>query len=118
MATRRMATRRMATRRMATRRMATTAVRPCRWCWTGGDARCVLLLIQLARLVTGLEAGTVVHVIATDPAAPLDLPAWCHLTGHPYLGPVPGRNRPTYALQVSGQARPMDPGAPWRRPGS
>ncbi|WP_431896890.1 sulfurtransferase TusA family protein [Nonomuraea sp. bgisy101] len=78
----------------------------------------MLLLIQLARLVTGLEAGTVVHVIATDPAAPLDLPAWCHLTGHPYLGPVPGRNRPTYALQVSGQARPMDPGAPWRRPGS
>lgn len=34
-------------------------------------------------------AGSVVHVIATDPAAPLDLPAWCPVTGHTYLGPVP-----------------------------
>ncbi|MER6685993.1 sulfurtransferase TusA family protein [Streptomyces olivaceoviridis] len=36
------------------------------------------------------EPGAVVHVIATDPAAPLDLPAWCHMTGHTYLCPVPG----------------------------
>ncbi|GAA3113605.1 sulfurtransferase TusA family protein [Streptosporangium carneum] len=83
----------------------------------GGDARCVLLLIRLARLVAGLEAGSVVRVITADPAAPLDLPAWCHLTGHLYLGPVPGRDRPTYALQVSGKARPVNPSAPWR-PGS
>jgi len=30
----------------------------------------------------------VIHLIARDPAAPLDLAAWCHLTGHTYLGPV------------------------------
>ncbi|MER5622155.1 sulfurtransferase TusA family protein [Streptosporangium sp. NPDC002544] len=83
----------------------------------GGDARCVLLLTRLARLITELRPGSVVHVIATDPAAPLDLPAWCHLTGHLHLGPVPDRARPTYALQVSGQARGVDLGAPWR-PGS
>ncbi|GAA3518339.1 hypothetical protein GCM10023075_80750 [Streptosporangium album] len=80
----------------------------------GGDARCVLLLIQLARLVADLEAGTVVRVIATDPAAPLDRPAWCHLAGHSYLGQVPGLGRPTYALQINGQARRVDPNAPWR----
>lgn len=33
------------------------------------------------------EPGALVHVIATDPIAPIDLPAWCHLTGHHYLGP-------------------------------
>ncbi|MFG3437274.1 sulfurtransferase TusA family protein [Nonomuraea sp. NPDC047897] len=80
----------------------------------GGERRCVHLLLELSRLVAGLAPGSVVHLIATDPAAPLDLPAWCHLTGHPYLGPVPGRHQPTYALQVSGEARPVDPDSPWR----
>ncbi|MET9747821.1 hypothetical protein ABZ687_05620 [Streptomyces ardesiacus] len=35
---------------------------------------------------------------ATGPA-PLNLPAWCHMTGHIYLGPVPGTEQPTYALR-------------------
>lgn len=39
-----------------------------------------------------------VRLIATDPAAPLDLPAWCHLTGHTYLGTVDGQQRSTYAI--------------------
>jgi tRNA 2-thiouridine synthesizing protein A len=30
-----------------------------------------------------------VHLTASDPAAPAGLPAWCHLTGHAYLGAVP-----------------------------
>ena len=37
-------------------------------------------------VVNGAGPGAVVHVIATDPAAPLDLPACCHMTGHTYLG--------------------------------
>ncbi|MEU1734194.1 sulfurtransferase TusA family protein [Streptosporangium sp. NPDC020145] len=83
----------------------------------GGGRHCVQLLIELSRLVAGLPPRSVVHLIAADPAAPLDLPAWCHLTGHRYLGPVPGRDRPTYALRVSGEARPTNPGAPWHPDG-
>jgi tRNA 2-thiouridine synthesizing protein A len=79
----------------------------------GGDRRCVLLLLELRRLIGKLPAGTAVHLIATDPAAPLDLPAWCHLTGHTYLGPVPGE-RPTYAMQVADTAVVTDPRSPWR----
>ncbi|MGI5158681.1 sulfurtransferase TusA family protein [Microbispora sp. CA-102843] len=82
----------------------------------GGDRRCVLLLIELRRLVDGLAPGTVVHLIATDPAAPIDLPAWCHLTGHAYLGPVPGAHPATYALRVSVQAKTTDPDRPWHLP--
>jgi len=26
----------------------------------------------------------VIRLIATDPAVPLDIPVWCHLTGHAY----------------------------------
>jgi tRNA 2-thiouridine synthesizing protein A len=83
----------------------------------GGDRRCVLLLIELRKLITTLPPGAVVHLIATDPAAPLDLPAWCHLTGHGYLGPVPGE-RPTYAVEVAAAATPTDAQRPWRPTGS
>ncbi|WP_307797998.1 sulfurtransferase TusA family protein [Actinoplanes flavus] len=79
----------------------------------GGDRRCVLLLLELRRLITTVPAGTVVHLIANDPATPLDLPAWCHLTGHTYLGPVPG-GQPTYAVRVAGTAVLTDLRSPWR----
>ncbi|WP_055480215.1 sulfurtransferase TusA family protein [Sphaerimonospora mesophila] len=79
----------------------------------GGDRRCVRLLIELRSLVDGLAPGDVVHLIATDPAAPIDLPAWCHLTGHSYLGPLPEADRPTYALRVEPTGRATRPRAPW-----
>jgi tRNA 2-thiouridine synthesizing protein A len=80
----------------------------------GGDRRCVELLIALRRLTLTVPAGTVIHVVATDPAAPLDLPAWCHLTGHAYLGPVPGTGRATYAVRVAAVSVPTDAAQPWR----
>ncbi|MEU4220523.1 sulfurtransferase TusA family protein [Actinoplanes sp. NPDC026623] len=80
----------------------------------GGDRRCVLLLIELRRLTLQVPADTTIHQIATDPAAPLDLPAWCHLTGHTYLGPLPAGDRPTYAIRVTAAAAVTDPDRPWR----
>jgi tRNA 2-thiouridine synthesizing protein A len=79
----------------------------------GGDQTCVVLLLQLRRSITGLPAATVVHVVATDPAAPLDLPAWCHLTGHEYLGPV-AADRPTYALRLTSTPPETLGTNPWR----
>lgn len=81
----------------------------------GGDRRCVLLLIELRRLTTTLPPGTVIHLIATDPAAPLDLPAWCHLTGHTYLGPIQGQDRPAYGVRVTASAVPTEQDRPWHR---
>ncbi|MBX7270110.1 sulfurtransferase TusA family protein [Micromonospora sp. Llam7] len=79
----------------------------------GGDRRCVLLLLELRRLTTTVPSGALIRLIASDPAAPLDLPAWCHLTGHAYLGPVPGEH-PTYAVQVADVTALTDPQSPWR----
>lgn len=76
----------------------------------GGDRRCVLLLIELRGLVDSLDPGTVVHLRATDPAAPIDLPAWCHLTGHDYLGVVGDH---VYAVRVAGATTPTQPDRPW-----
>jgi tRNA 2-thiouridine synthesizing protein A len=80
----------------------------------GGDRACVQLLLELRASIGGLPAGTVVHLIAGDPAAPIDLPAWCHLTGHAYLGPVPA-TRPTYAIRSVHAPAATDPAHPWRR---
>ncbi|MEV6332379.1 sulfurtransferase TusA family protein [Streptomyces sp. NPDC051909] len=80
----------------------------------GTGMLCVTLLLRLRRRIAHAPAGTVVHVIATDPAAPLDLPAWCHLTGHTYLGPIPdAEGRDVYALRLAGDPRPTRPDAPW-----
>lgn len=83
----------------------------------GTGLLCVTLLLRLRGRIEGAAPGTVVHVIATDPAAPLDLPAWCHMTGHTYLGPVPGSgtgvDRSVYALRLTAGALPTRPDAPW-----
>ncbi|MFF5338329.1 sulfurtransferase TusA family protein [Streptomyces sp. NPDC013181] len=80
----------------------------------GTGLLCVTLLLRLRKEIDGAAPGTVVHVIATDPAAPLDLPAWCHMTGHHYLGPVPDTaRRPVYALRIAAGARRVRAGAPW-----
>ncbi|MGW4668757.1 sulfurtransferase TusA family protein [Streptosporangium sandarakinum] len=82
----------------------------------GGERRCVQLLIELRSLLTGLDADTVVHVIAADPAAPIDLPAWCHLTGHVYLGPTDAYTpRTAYAIAVAARTRSTIPDQPWHR---
>jgi len=80
----------------------------------GGDLGCARLLLLLRDHASGLAAGAVIHLTTTDPVAPIDLPAWCRMTGHLYLGPVPGPERPAYAVQVSGQPIPTQPDAPWR----
>jgi cysteine desulfurase len=50
--------------------------------------RCPLPVIRLAQVALGSPAGTVVEVWATDPAARADVPAWCRMRGHDYLGEV------------------------------
>ncbi|WP_431047202.1 sulfurtransferase TusA family protein [Streptomyces sp. P1-3] len=80
----------------------------------GTGLLCVAVLLRLRAGIAQAEPGAVVHVIATDPAAPLDLAAWCHMTGHHYLGPVlDEKDRGVYALRLSADARPTRPDAPW-----
>jgi tRNA 2-thiouridine synthesizing protein A len=52
--------------------------------------RCPLPVILLARCVPDLEIGAVVRVLADDPAAAVDIPAWCRMRGQEYLGAVEG----------------------------
>jgi tRNA 2-thiouridine synthesizing protein A len=53
--------------------------------------RCPLPIIELARTLPTLAIGTVLRVLADDPAAAVDIPAWCRMRGQEYLGsPVDG----------------------------
>ncbi len=52
--------------------------------------RCPLPVIALARRLPGVPMGGVVRVLADDPAAANDIPAWCRIRGQEYLGsPAP-----------------------------
>jgi tRNA 2-thiouridine synthesizing protein A len=81
----------------------------------GGDLGCARLLVLLRQRVAELDEGTVVHLSTSDPVAPIDLPVWCVMTGHEYLGTVEGTAVPTYAVRVSAAPTATDPANPWRR---
>ena len=44
--------------------------------------RCPLPVIRLAAAARGAAPGTVITVLATDPAARHDVPAWCRMRRH------------------------------------
>lgn len=83
----------------------------------GGDLGCARLLVLLRDESATLPPGTVVHLETSDPVAPIDLPAWCRMTGHDYLGPVPGEGIPRYAVRLASAPRATEPDAPWRLAG-
>ncbi|HEV7147487.1 MAG TPA: sulfurtransferase TusA family protein [Pedococcus sp.] len=54
--------------------------------------RCPLPVIRLAARAKEALEGTVLEVLATDPAARADIPAWCRLREQAYLGSLEQRD--------------------------
>lgn len=50
------------------------------------DLPCPMPIIELARRIEDVAVGEVVAVVARDAAARVDVPAWCRMRGHDYLG--------------------------------
>lgn len=50
--------------------------------WDAGDLGCGDLVLLLKGKLKSLAAGEVLKVVATDPGAPEDIPAWCNMTRH------------------------------------
>lgn len=79
----------------------------------GGDLACGELLMVVHRRIRGEPPGTVVRIASTDPAGPIDIPAWCHLTGHHYLGRAP--DLPDhYLVKIAESSRRVQAADPWR----
>ena len=47
---------------------------------------CPLPVIDLARRISDVPVGAVVEVVCDDPAAASDIPAWCRMKEHDYVG--------------------------------
>lgn len=62
---------------------------------------CPLPVLDLARAITGIDPGRVALVVADDVAARTDVPAWCAMKGHAYLGETRWEGAPAYAVRRS-----------------
>ncbi len=63
-------------------------------------ARCPLPVVALAQAITSHGAGTVVGLRADDPAAHLDVPAWCRMKEAEFLGELPDPDGGSGAIYV------------------
>ena len=50
--------------------------------WNAGDLGCGDLVLELMLRMKAMAPGHVLRLVASDPGAPADIPAWCRMTGH------------------------------------
>ncbi len=53
--------------------------------WDAGDMACGPMLLVVRRRLERMAPGQVFRLVARDEGAPVDVPAWCRLTGHTLL---------------------------------
>jgi tRNA 2-thiouridine synthesizing protein A len=56
---------------------------------------CGQLVFELHLRVSRMKPGDRLELVARDPGAPTDLPAWCRMTGHTLVSADP----PRYVIQ-------------------
>ena len=60
-----------------------------------GELGCSHLILELRDRLGRLSPGDELEVTARDPGAPIDLPAWCRMTGHELVSAEP----PAYVIR-------------------
>ncbi|GAA2746507.1 hypothetical protein GCM10009868_32230 [Terrabacter aerolatus] len=68
--------------------------------------RCPLPVIRLARRVAERPHLRFVTVLATDPAAAHDVPAWCRMRGHRFVEARAEDGHTAYVVEVVRPSRP------------
>lgn len=63
------------------------------------DQGCGDFIIDLAGVVRELAPGAVIMIASRDAGAPVEIPAWCRMTGHNLLEAVP----PFYLVRKRGE---------------
>ncbi|MEU6866549.1 aminotransferase class V-fold PLP-dependent enzyme [Streptomyces sp. NPDC046876] len=61
--------------------------------------RCPQPVIELARAIRTVPVGGTVTVVSDDEVARLDIPAWCAMRGHTYLGESPRPPATAYTIR-------------------
>ena len=62
--------------------------------------RCPIPVIDLARHAAEHPAAGRVLVLATDPAAAHDIPAWCRMRGHRFVEERPSGDHTVYVVEL------------------
>ena len=62
---------------------------------------CPLPIIELAKRIDEVEVGETVTVLSDDPAAASDIPAWCRMRRHDYLGETAEERGTAYVVRRS-----------------
>ncbi len=57
--------------------------------WDAGDLGCGELVFELKMRLRAARPGSLARIVARDPGAPADLPAWCELTGNRLVSAEP-----------------------------
>ncbi len=63
--------------------------------WDARTMGCGELVVQLKLRLRDIEPGGVFHLVASDPGAREDIPAWCRLTGNTLVA----ADHPTYLIE-------------------
>jgi tRNA 2-thiouridine synthesizing protein A len=66
--------------------------------WDAGDTGCGDLVLELRTRLDRMRSGQVLRLVARDPGAREDIPAWCRLTGHTLVDQQP----PVYDIRKEG----------------
>lgn len=76
----------------------------CESIFYGGETGCGEILIDLRVHFRSLAAGSRVAILARDEGAPIEIPAWCRLTGNELLD----ARHPYYLVKARGPAGPTE----------
>lgn len=63
--------------------------------WDAGEMGCGQLAFELGQRLKRMQPGERLELTARDPGAPVDLPAWCQMTGHTLVS----AEHPVYVIQ-------------------
>ena len=63
--------------------------------WNAGHLGCGDLVLELMIRMKTMAPGQLLKLVALDPGAPADIPAWCRMTGHTLLSTAP----PVYLIR-------------------
>jgi len=63
--------------------------------WDAGELGCGELVLELRTRLLRLAPGSLFELVALDPGAPVDLPAWRRMTGHE----LAKAQHPTYLIK-------------------
>jgi len=63
--------------------------------WNAGELGCGELVLELRNRLTAMKPGARLKLVALDPGAPADIPAWCRMTGHTLVS----TQHPVYLIQ-------------------